>query len=331
MFVEQNSFNLAVRFLIILILLLTAFFIPKKKAFVHIFILLGLTHSILLILFEGYIVFFSDPTFPSYIRGRVLELGVGDIYSYNGYFYRIQIKGNAILPIAFLISLYAINTKWLKYTISITLFIGTLIAGNFAFLIALAAFFLYHLFIFMWEKYKSNQFRIKKFLFKNTTRKLITTILTLLLLLVTVIPVFLYSSEVIKRKLEYSIPTRFDQVFVLLDDMSENPLTIALGKGLGNTVSVETEYRNYTGDIYFELQSIYILNQVGVIYMILFVLTNLVFAIYFWSNRKVYLIYLSYLVYALTNPYIFDSMNILVIVVLGSLVKILEEEGINNV
>jgi hypothetical protein len=327
-FIQDNSFTLVIRFFVILVLILTAFFLPRKNFFVQSFIAITVIHSLFLLIFEIYIVFFSDPHYPTHIRNTVLAMGVGDIYSYNGFYYRIQIKGNSLLPIAFLISLFSIQKKTLKVVISSLLFIGTFIAGNFAFIIAVVFFFMVHLLIILRRVVLVKKEIIKGFLFKSRARTSITLLLVVTLLALIIIPTLSYVKDVLERKSDYSIPTRFDQVVVLMDDLAESPMTLLFGQGLGNTVNVKTEYRDYTNDIYFELQSLYILNQVGILYMILFLITHFIFAVYFWRNWKVYLLYLSYLLYGITNPYIFDTTNIIIIIVLTSLSKQLND--INN-
>ena len=78
-------------------------FTTQRKYILNIFIVLAVLHSVLLIGFEIYIVLLGDPAICcGYIRQKVLSLGFGDIYTYNQYFYRIQIKGNPIYPLLFL-------------------------------------------------------------------------------------------------------------------------------------------------------------------------------------------------------------------------------------
>lgn len=166
-FYEHNSMSLAVRFFIILILMLAVFFLPPKKAYVNIFLLLAVLHSIFLIMFEIYIVSFGGPEFAGYIRSKVMNLGLGDIYTYNQYFYRIQIKGNPILPVAFLISLFAIKSIRNKIAVASLLFVGTFVAGNLAFILAIVFFFgMYVLILFFSNKrvsaYLKNLFSSKK-------------------------------------------------------------------------------------------------------------------------------------------------------------------------
>ncbi|WP_157077388.1 hypothetical protein [Robertmurraya korlensis] len=234
------------------------------------------------------------------------------------------------MPIAFLVSLFAITEKRLKVTVATILFLGTFIAGNLAFLVAIAAYFLFYLFIYLFKLLRSKREMVKGKFFKDVKRTVISLTVLISFTLAICIPMFNYLNDVIVRKSEYSIPARFDQVEVLFDDLFESPSSALFGQGLGNTLQVETEYRDYTNNTYFELQTLYILNQVGILYMILFVITKAFFVYKFWNNSKVYVLYGCYLLYALSNPYVFDTTNIIILIVLSSLNKLLTKEGTFN-
>jgi hypothetical protein len=325
---EHNSGSLAIRFYSIFVLLLSAFFLPPKKIYVTIFIALAVLQSVLLIGLETYIVLLRDPEFSGYIRGRVMELGLGDIYTFNQYFYRIQIKGNPILPIAFLVSLFAIQSTRLKISAAALLFVGTIVAGNFAFILAIVFFFgMYSVILFFSNKTVSDYV---KNLF-NSRKRMIMLVGTLLLVFILAASVlFPYLKELFLLKMQVSIPARFDQVNHLIDSLTETPVTLLFGQGLGNVINVISDFRDYRNNYYYELQTIYILNQVGILYFLLFLLTKIIFVIKFWKNKYTYLIYLSYLVYAFTNPYLFDTTNIVVLIVLSSLSKLYLKEGKNS-
>ena len=100
-----------------------------------------------------------------------------------------------------------------------------------------------------------------------------------------------------------------------------------MGKGLGNTVSEKTNYRDYTGNIYFELQTFYFFNQLGIINFISFILLNLFFAYTKIRDPRLLFVYLCYILYAFTNPYILDSNQVIVILTLVMANKILEDEN----
>ncbi|WP_144061520.1 hypothetical protein [Bacillus sp. 1NLA3E] len=326
--IEHNSVSLAIRFYSVFVLLLSAFFLPPKKIYVNIFVLLAVLHSVLLIGFEIYIVLFGDPEFAGFIRSKVMELGLGDIYTYNQYFYRIQIKGNPILPISFLVSLFAIQSKRLKISAASLLFVGTIVAGNFAFILAIL-FFLGMYFIILFFSNKKVSVFLKN-LFNSRMRILMLVGSIILILFIAVMVLYPYLNELLLLKMEVSIPTRFDQMAQLIENLAETPTSLLFGQGLGNVINVITDYRDYRNNYYFELQTLYVLNQVGILYFLLFLITKIAFVIKFWDNKFIYLIYLSYVLYAFTNPYLFDTTNILVLIVLSSLSKLYFKEGKNS-
>ena len=69
-----------------------------------------------------------------------------------------------------------------------------------------------------------------------------------------------YIIEVILRKNE-SLGTRADQYNVLIGALTSDVSNFIFGNGLGGTLSVSTSFRDYTGDIYFELQGLYYIYQ----------------------------------------------------------------------
>lgn len=156
------------------------------------------------------------------------------------------------------------------------------------------------------------------------------TIFGIVLFLIVSFPAFNYLIEVVKYKSMESNPVRIDQANVLINDLSENFGTALFGKGLGNTIDVTTQWRNYSNSIYYELQSLYILNQVGILFFVLYVTINIIIAKYIMKHTSVILAYFCYIFYALFNPYFLDTNHIVAIIVLLSLKKILDEKNILN-
>ena len=246
----------------------------------------------------------------SAVRTISLNSGWGDIWSLNNFFYRIQIKGNALIPVTLFITFVTkYNIKKIRIY-QLILFLGLIISANFAYLIALVFFILgyYSLDI------------TKNQLFKRI-------ILLLVLIFSFSIPITNYTNEQFKLKSESSFPTRTDQIKVLIDDLDENPIHLILGRGLGNTLKTKTKYRDYTGDIYFELQPVYFLNQLGFLNFFLFIFLNICFTLYAIKLKKTRLVYFSYILYSITNPYILDSNQVIVILTLVSLDNYLQNEN----
>ena len=131
-------------------------------------------------------------------------------------------------------------------------------------------------------------------------------------------------------KSDESSAIRIEQATLLLKDLGESPITLIMGKGMGNTLSVQTSFRDYTDNIYFELQILYILNQLGIIAFIIFSLYNIYLTITKIKYKELIFVYLFYIMYAITNPYIFDTNHIIVILTLCSISNYLTNKKYNN-
>lgn len=299
LFLENKIANV-VRFFLILFFLAISYFIVLPRKVLSIFIYLFVLHALLITFFSLYLSFFF--TMDNYLPVRFFfqEKGWGDVFTYNGWFYRIQIKGNALLPVAFFTTFfYKISHGRL---IKCILLIGCVFAGNIAYLIAIF-FFL----IIYFLKTSSLNTLIKRFL------------ILCVVVLLSIFPVYKYFiKETLALKNESSLPTRIDQIDVLMDDMSENKFYIVFGRGLGHTIEKITPYRDYRGDVYFELQSLYILNQLGVLGFSLFLLYNIYISFRLFNIWLIF-IYLCYILYAFTNPYIFDTNHVVVILILNTI------------
>lgn len=259
--------------------------------------------SAILILGEVYLLtFFNNSLLPS-LRNWCITNGIGDIYPKYGSFYAIQIVGTAALPFVFMLSFVENIFNKKKHLLQLILFIGIIIAGNFGFLVSIFFFFIaYHL--------------IKT----TSARKVVNNLIIAIGILIVVGPAaFNFVSETMESKKEVSNTIRVEQTDILINDLAENNFSLLFGKGLGNTVNAKTSFRDYTDNIYFELQSIYIFNQLGVIPFFLFIVLNIYFTLKYIQNSKYILLYISYVVYAVTNPYIFNTNQVVVIITLASL------------
>ena len=306
----NNDIKLAFRFLLIIILILTAYFIKiPLKGVKILFFFVGL-QCIFLILMELILMFNLIDIPPNAIRTVFRNSGWGDIYSFNNIFFRIQLKGNALIPFTLFLTFVSKDILKNMLVYRIIFLLGLIISANFAYLVALV-FFISIFYSLGLTKYQ---------FFKRT-------ILFFALLISFSGPIINYTKEQFKLKDEASFPTRLDQIKVLIDDFEENPISLILGKGLGNTVNANTKYRDYRGDIYFELQPVYFLNQLGFLNFMFFILLNIGFAIYSIRLKITRLIYISYILYSITNPYILDSNQVIVILTLVSLDKYLRNEN----
>ncbi|MFX1702572.1 hypothetical protein PV783_01395 [Chitinophaga sp. CC14] len=291
-----------IRFFILLILLIYSFYLVPPERLLKIFIAIMLLQAIVIILFSIYLSVFFDLTSYMPIRFFFLEKEWGDVYTYNGWLFIVQIKGNALLPLTLFITyFYPIKRKYLIRGI---LLIACVVAGNFAYVISMALFYMVY------------------FLRSETAKELIRKIVLLLMtVFVLSIPVYTYYVKpVLEGKQEGSLSTRADQTALLMDDLTQNAGTFLLGTGLGHTVERATYARDYRGDVYFELQVLYVLNQLGVIgFILVFLYVIVLMPLYKFRNKWLLFIYVCYVIYACTNPYIFDSNQIAVILVLNAL------------
>jgi hypothetical protein len=131
--IQGNDISLIFRFAIIIILTLLAYFI-KLPNIINIFYFFVFLQCIVLIISEIALVVFFD--LDSYLPIRLYslrEMEWGDIWTTNGYFYRIQVKGNALIPFAYMLSFTKfVNFKYTKWA-RIILLLGAIFAGNFSF------------------------------------------------------------------------------------------------------------------------------------------------------------------------------------------------------
>lgn len=304
-----NDPVLVLRTYIILLSLLCIHFIPfKSLKSLNIVLYLHVLHGLIIVSLSFYLYLTWNTSDYLPIRLWFQNNGFGDVYTYGNGFFRVQIKGNALIPFFAMISNHLYDlTKIKKYKrIEIFLLISTIFAGNFMFLVSCIFYYLCKFIM------KTNYFyKIKGI--KN---------ISFFFLLIFFVPVAInYAVNVIEKKSaggdQSSIGIRFDQADVLLTDMSDNIFTTLTGKGLGHTLKVVTPSRDYTGDIYFEVQTLYFLNQMGFVLLILYLLALFYLYRKFMYSRYLGLIYLSYVGYAISNPYILDTNHFVVIITLS--------------
>jgi hypothetical protein len=309
-----NLPNDVIRFYIISVLILISYFLNVSSKLVKYFIYILFLQALVVIGIEIYMM--VNFSLHDYLPARSFfqERAWGDVYTFNGYIWKVQIKGNALLPFAFFVSaLYFSGKK--RYFFSISFFVAIVFAGNFAFILGISLFiFLYIFFIKKW-----------------TYNKIIQWFGVFLILLT------LFGGQAydfveynIEQKAERSNKIRIDQINVLVKDLISTPYGVLIGQGFGNYVDITTEFRDYSNERYYELQGLYFMNQMGLFYFILFLVTNFLFSIYFLKNKVLLVTYISYILYAFFNPYILDTNHIVVIIVLLSLNKVLNEKNLLN-
>lgn len=302
--IRENSINLVFRFYIIILCLLLSHWVHLPLiATKRIFFFFILLQCFVLIVIEAIMnLFFSINNYLPF-RFFFMEQGWGDVYTYDGFFYRVQIKGNALIPFAFFLTFLKDYTFKYRRTLQIILLISSIIAGNFAYLIGI------FIFIIFW--YLFNDLRKRKF-----RNRIIIFSFVFVLSMGSVIE---YTQDILDRKSGYSLGTRSDQVDVLIRDVQKDISTFLLGKGLGNNITIKTSFRDYTDNLYFEIQAMYFFNQLGLINSLIFIFFLLFLAIKKIFYKDLLFIYFCYIIYGVTNPYILDTTQTTVILILISI------------
>lgn len=300
--VMDNQLSLVFRFGLILFFICNAYFIklkgiPALKSLLFI----STPYCIFLIIIEGLLMFVWDPVFSDQVRHSALNAQIGDIYSLNGFFYHVQLKGTAILPFVYmLLQVTDMFPKKIKNILIIIHLLGFVCAGNFMYLMAIL---LFHCLMY-----------VRRI---NTKRKFLNGAIVGAAVMIILAPVIIpFIQNKLEQKKDLSNAIRVEQATLLVADMTENPVSALLGKGLGNTLQVSTSFRDYTDNIYFELQTVYFLNQMGMLPFLTFVLFNLWMIYKYIKNPKLKIVYLCYVAYAISNPYILDTTQVVVIILL---------------
>lgn len=218
--------------------------------------------------------------------------GAGDIYVLNGRI-KVQLRGCALFAFAFAAEFFRAR-RITPY--AVVMAAGALIAGNDAYLIGIG------IPIFIAIVGLDIAFFKKKSKFA----------VPLCICLVVIIAVgALASLHILGVKAESSTPVRIGQAKLLLDT---DPI---FGKGLGHPITGTAAHVTYNGsEIYFEMQTLYIFNQVGLVGLALFYILTFW---YFAGKRRIWsaVLYLTYLLYAFWNPYCFDTNHIIALYIIS--------------
>lgn len=292
-----NDIKLALRFFVILNLIPVSFFLKPNRNYIKIFLSLMVLHSLILIGLEIYFILKVDPNNYSEIRNFFKNNNFGDVYTFNKKTWKIQIPGSSLLPVALSFIYLEIN-KHRNKLLFLTA-IAVIIAGNFAFIVGIL------LFIFL-EKIYIN---------KPTIKKMNCYFIVIILLATVTFPKL---KKIYIMKSERSNVIRIEQAEALMENLNETVEGIILGKGLGNRFEVVKEFRTYGQGNYYELQVLYFLNQMGYIMFFAYCTLHIILSKIFFKSNESKSIYISYLFYAFFNPYILDTNQIVVIILLIS-------------
>lgn len=220
------------------------------------------------------------------LRQWASSYGIGDdIYIDPGtHLVRVQVHGNGILPMAYLLHLYLPKRnerKW-RWETAILL-LGVITAGNAAFIMALGMYYFV---------------KMVKYIFLVDASLWRKAVCLLALLLATAVGIYYIISQ-LSLKAVYSNVKRALQLRVLLET------NLLFGSGLGNYIE------SFEGAIYYELQTLYIFNQIGLVGLTAFF--ALIFSRFVGRGKTATFLFLIYLVYSFWNPYCFDTTEMIVL------------------
>ncbi len=305
--VSGNDPSNIVRWLVIFTTLIIAYIVRPSEKFIVTFLILMLFQAVFIDAILALLI--SSFTLDSYsvIRQLFIENNWGDVYSFDGVFWFVKIRGSGLLPVGAFVAYIYLSGR--KRIIALLVFLPSIIVSNTSFTFASLAFLIGMLVMRCRLSY---------------TRVAVG----MLTLMVFVLPLLYgYTNKVFTEK-EGSMGMRYDQYEVLVNDLTKTDIGVLLGRGLGHTLSISSNLRDYAGDMYFEVQSLYVLNQLGVILFSLYVLLHFILAFRFIRDKELLLVYFCYVLYAISNPYIFDTSHFVVIVVLVSLRKVINESDL---
>jgi hypothetical protein len=304
----EYKFDSVIRFYAILSLTLLVFysrFRISNLGFVSLPIIL---QSLIVILISCYLALSQDPVIASGVRNFVLENGWGDVYSFDGFYYRTQLRGNALIPLFYLIFLFKYNecrTNKVFYFISL---FALIFAGNATYLFV--CFF-------------ATILKVKKLFSSHFIRYV-------MLFLILALAIF-YSGQMISFLIETkfsgdqssSSAVRLDQINSYLNSISMNPISILFGKGIGACFP-STNLIDYCNSNYIELQILNIAHQIGVVGIFLYL-----YIVWYLSksqlNKEGFVLLWLYFIMSCTNPYIFDMNQIIATMIILTLFSRVKE------
>lgn len=279
------------RFLVILVCLpfCCAAKVGKFDIFRKIFILCAVIKSLMLIYIGLDCIILG-----SHVEWRqwAFANGHGDIYLLGPLEAHVQVHGNALLVVAALLDYEVFKRiRWQN----IIILLGVFFAGNFAFFLALALFIAWKMLLYLQRQIR-----------RGNKGVLIVLLVLLLAAMLLVAPYVLGKMQ----EKQTSNAVRWEQVEILLD------ANLAFGEGLGNKIYAEAEHVSYSGDMYFEMQTLYIVNQIGLIgLLMIYYLTMSPFA----RKKNTLALYLIYLLFSFWNPYCWDTTHMITLILLTNL------------
>jgi hypothetical protein len=288
----------AFRFFTITLATLFAFHIKPRPIAVPLALLPVTVQALLITAISIGLTALQDPAVDTAVRGYAQGTNWGDIYSFDGLYYRVQVVGNALVPLLFMISIWRWHVGVTYKGLAVVSALGLAAAGNLTyFIVAVVAVMLAH----GWRLRRSAGARVGFVL---------TAALVAIASWGTV-------DDVVSNKFEgsdSSMGVRFDQLIAAERSIRDDPGKLLFGSGLGARFP-DGQQRNYSEENYIEMQWLHLALQLGVVGSLLYGAT-------LWLSVRLLLsssgrqIFWLYMLAGCTNPYILDTNQIIATVIL---------------
>ncbi|NKI95078.1 hypothetical protein FHT26_003018 [Rhizobacter sp. SG703] len=287
------EFANTIRFLLVTVGTLLAFHMAPAAISARLALVPLIMQSALIVAISLSLAVLQDIEAASAIRSMVLESNWGDIYSFDGLYYRVQLIGNALIPLLFLVSLW----RWrqgLYYRVATAVaLLGLVAAGNLTYVVvALVA-----ILMRTWQ---------------IARRSLAARVMIGVVICAGLAVAGDIASDAFSKKFganDSSMGVRFDQIDVAVSVWSESSSRFVFGSGLGSSFPDGRE-RAYSESQYIELQSLYLFVQLGVLGSAIY-LATLAFSARECLNKDGQRIFWLYMLSGITNPYILDTNQII--------------------
>lgn len=290
----------ATRFFVIILATLLSFNVRSKVVSQSLVLAPLLFQCVVISIIAIVLAYLQDDELAKSVRQTVLEHNLGDIYTFDGFYYRVQLIGNALLPLFFMLLLFLSDKNRVLKLLLLISGLSLFAAGNLTYWITAGI---------------AICIRYKNLLVKHW----VATITILLTAICLILSSGAYT-VLIEQKFEgssSSMGVRYDQIDVVEKVFKNQNLAIIFGKGLGARLPDGNE-RNYSDDLYIELQGLYLAFQLGLLGSSLYILT-LVFKAHNTLSMDGRIIFWLYILSGATNPYILDSNQVLATMLLVNL------------
>jgi hypothetical protein len=240
----------------------------------------------------------QNPGLALAVRDYAVEANWGDVYSFDGLYYRVQLIGNALIPLLFMIAVWRWQVGRVYRVMATLSLLGLIAAGNLTyFVVAVIA--------VLWAHGR------------RLRRHVVVRIVLVVALPLLVVAAWSVVDETISDKFDggdSSMGVRFDQLDAAQRQVGDSPLKLLLGTGLGAPFP-DGQQRNYSQARYIEMQWLYLSLQLGLLGLLIYAAT-------LWLSARQLLdgagrrIFWLYMLSGCTNPYILDSNQIVATLIL---------------